>query len=121
MPPEPEATEFVLEHLTDRRPKYCAAFKVDSHILNFRVFKVVAWDDAGKPIMYGGSHRPVESMGEAEVFVDGFIKWDGCSNFEFGPPGIMVHFCDREQAVGLGQLLGWLYDVAAETIPSWSP
>lgn len=67
----------------------------------------------------GGS--PVTSLEEAEVQLSGSVKWDGCSNWSlFGDPHCMTHFCSKQEAVDIGTLLGRLYDLAAEMVPSWS-
>jgi hypothetical protein len=51
---------------------------------------------------------------EERIFFTGFVKWDGCSNWDMG-----LHFCSKKQAVELGTLLGRLYGLAARMIPHW--
>lgn len=63
---------------------------------------------------------PAYRTEDAEVTVTGFIKWDGCSNWDFKTGGCMLHFCDREQMVQLGELLGRLYDLTANLCPHWN-
>ncbi len=52
----------------------------------------------------------------------GFIKWDGCSNWDFQSFNERVghthplHFCEKEDAIEFGIFLGKLYDWAHELI-----
>lgn len=51
---------------------------------------------------------------ECEVgdeIMEGFVKWDGCSNWMTDD---YAHFCERQQLLDLGFLLAALWDWAAE-------
>lgn len=55
---------------------------------------------------------------EATPCLDGSIKWDGCSNFNFGPQGEQptthfFHFCGSGQVANFGTMLLRLYKEAA--------
>lgn len=50
---------------------------------------------------------------EAEKFVTGTIKWDGCSHLNF--PSYM-HFCSAEEAESLGKLLADVYREAGRFV-----
>jgi hypothetical protein len=57
-------------------------------------------------------------LSEAQVFLSGSIKWDGCSNMNFdAQENCMLHFCGRSDAAKVGKLLDRLYDLADEHIP----
>lgn len=58
----------------------------------------------------------LEDYAEAEIFLHGNIKWDGCSNWDFHSENIMVHFCGRKDATSLGRLMNHLYDIAENTL-----
>lgn len=50
------------------------------------------------------------NLEEAEVpFLKGTIKWDGCCHLNFDN---YIHFCDKQDAIGVGRLIGELYDLA---------
>jgi len=49
---------------------------------------------------------------ETELFLKGYVRSDHCSNWTFGEPNIMVHFCEKEEAMNVGSLLGRLYEEA---------
>ena len=50
-----------------------------------------------------------------EVIIDGWVKWDGCSDWNFTDD--CYHFCSKEQAMRIGVLFGKLYDYAEQAIP----
>jgi hypothetical protein len=58
-----------------------------------------------------GSYTPTENVEEGEVLVKGHIKWDGCSNNDFGESGY-IHACSREGLTRLGTLYDRLFDWA---------
>ncbi len=49
-----------------------------------------------------------------EPMVSGSVKWDGCSNWNTEE---CLHFCCRNQAKDLGDILAACYDWAAELMP----
>ena len=60
---------------------------------------------------------PVMTLEEADVFLDGAVKFDGCSNWNFvSLPDMLIHFCCKDEAVNVGKLFGAMYDLAAELI-----
>lgn len=64
---------------------------------------------------YVDSMDVTESLDEAQVYLSGRIKWDGCADLKFADE--TLHFCGRSNAVNVGVLLGRLYDLAAELMP----
>lgn len=46
------------------------------------------------------------------VIIDGFVKWDGCSNWNFNTENCMLHFCDKDEAAELGKIMALLYEIA---------
>ena len=56
-------------------------------------------------------------VSEAQVFLEGDVKWDGCSNLSFRCDGVALHFCGAEQAGNIGKMLVALYDIAEEMMP----
>jgi hypothetical protein len=67
-----------------------------------------------------GNAAGIDDMGQASIYLDGYVKWDHCSNWAFRyQDRAMLHFCEREQAAAIGILLARLYDWARELIPEW--
>jgi hypothetical protein len=60
-----------------------------------------------------------EDPEEAEVFLRGWVKWDGCSNWHF--PDCegdgSIHLCSWGQAAEIGVLVKRMYEITAEYIP----
>jgi hypothetical protein len=51
----------------------------------------------------------------------GYIKWDGCSNWDFPlPQGVThpLHFCSHLEIKAFGNMLASLYEWAAELMPN---
>lgn len=56
----------------------------------------------------------------ADVFLHGHIKWDGCSNWHFDEQdAMMLHFCGARRTTSIGRLMAEMYRLAAATIPEW--
>lgn len=63
---------------------------------------------------------PVESIDDAEIFLHGSIKWDGCSNWHFDEQDrIMIHGCSVDDMTNVGVLFERMCAIAKNTIPSW--
>lgn len=52
------------------------------------------------------------TLDDADVFVSGDVRWDGCTNYETDRD-CMAHACSRESLVALGVLLGRIFDQSA--------
>jgi hypothetical protein len=91
---------------------YCVAWAPEDHFIDFRVYTLLGKDADGLPVF--------QDAEKAEVFLSGFIKWDGCANVYFdGQDDVMLHFCGKGEAMNVGLLLGRVYDLAAKLIPNW--
>lgn len=95
-------------------------------VLGFLVIEVVG--TRGSPtlparnvaLLFRGLHEDItDNVDQAKVFLEGQIKWDGCSDWLFnqGESGnSMLHFCGSADAVAIGALLGKLYEIAKSEI-----
>lgn len=52
-----------------------------------------------------------------ELFFNGHVKWDGCSNWNIPPGNYQFHFCGREKMQEFADLLQAMFDWAAELMP----
>lgn len=106
----------------------------EEHVVDVEVYAtferdlltVVQAPDSSEPFCFqrGGGYAspdPVASIDEAERFLDGSVKWDGCSNMSFDAikNGVNLHFCSRADAKAIGELLAACYDLAAEWMPQY--
>jgi hypothetical protein len=60
----------------------------------------------------------VENIAEAQRFLHGNVKWDGCSNWSFDEHDkVMMHFCGVRDAEDIGRLFSALYSIARDLMP----
>ena len=104
--------------------------KTNAYYADFEVFEITGhiYSEKGvefdppKPEYPGrrDCNKRVLETKKAARMIEGSIKWDGCSNLNLYPDEeCMTHFCGRESATDLGEVLGKMYDLAAEIIPEW--
>jgi hypothetical protein len=94
--------------------------------VEFLVFKVLYDDpDTGQPQFEKIDDTvcgiPTPDPSEAQVFMSGSVKWDGCSNWWFDEQdtGVMIHFCGRDAATAVGRVMHKMYDLAAARMPKF--
>jgi hypothetical protein len=91
------------------------------HWIDFAVYEVFAVEEQpvkGRLLFtnsytQSGNH-PTTELPDAEKFFTGFVKWDGCSEWDLGSH----HFCSVKEAEDIGRLLRRLYEFAAQWMPS---
>lgn len=94
------------------------------HYAEFTVYTVL-WLEEGKPFFQEKeamtSPEPTTDLNEAEVYLSGSVKWDGCSNLMFDAQNdCALHFCGKKEAIeNTGGLIAKVYDLAKEIIPAW--
>ena len=56
-----------------------------------------------------------------ERYMDGTIKWDGCSHLYFGDSGGSgyLHFCGKESYTRHTELMSFLFEKASKVIKGW--
>jgi hypothetical protein len=80
--------------------------------IEFKIYKVQGWEcDEG--------NTPCEE--DIELFIRGYIKWDGCSHFWFGEEENLgyLHLCGRSAIDGLKEVMDAVWKVAEEKIENW--
>lgn len=96
-------------------------------VVNIEAFRVVGevhseggveFDPPRKEYERKGATNSMDTtpnLDEAQRVIEGSIKWDGCSNLNFFPDEKgYVHFCGKNGAVVMGNLLAAMYDEAKE-------
>lgn len=71
---------------------------------HFKVYEIEGYYEEDKEGEYPVS--VYENLAEAGPIIEGWIKWDGCSNWEFQKS---IHFCRMERASQLAELFKRLY------------
>jgi hypothetical protein len=91
------------------------------HWLGFKVYRVLGRTEGGTRMYnrdgYKSSPDPVELRSEAQVFLSGSIKWDGCADISVEDDPL--HFCGRSDMEEFIAVLSAIYDLAAELIPAY--
>lgn len=86
--------------------------EVNEYIANMEVYKVASLTAEGFPEFAAGRFMSdrTQDTNEAEVYLEGFIKWDGCTELDMGCP----HWCSPEHYQQHCDLLKYLYHRAME-------
>jgi hypothetical protein len=85
------------------------------HSMSFRVFDVIEWSSPkeGEPqfeLGDGGSPLPFSEWGKADWEIDGYLKWDGCINWQTNPH-VMYHGCSPEMIDQLKDIFSIVYAI----------
>lgn len=51
---------------------------------------------------------------DEDLVAKGYVKWDGCSNWDISPENVMIHFCSGTDIKEFGQILESCYEYAKE-------
>lgn len=103
-----------------------AELDVDGNRVKFTVYDIEGLEDGDekKPLFHkegSPSHPdPVRTIEEADIYLHGEVKWDGCSNWHFDQQDrVMLHGCSREDVQRYGDIMGACWDWASELLPNW--
>lgn len=55
---------------------------------------------------------------DRSLFLTGYVKWDGCSNWNIPEGNYQLHFCGRKEMEKFTELLQAMFDWAAELMPN---
>lgn len=86
--------------------------EVNDYFANMEVYRIAVRGEHGLPgfTTLHDLNQFTEDTSEAEVYLDGFIKYDGCTELDMGCP----HWCGPEDYQKHGDLLKYLYHRAME-------
>jgi hypothetical protein len=97
-----------------------------SHAVCYKVYEVVGEHQDGSFVFHkeeGDIHpNVVQTIEDATPYLDGSVKWDGCSNWTVGyndSRAYLMHFCSREQLENLGKVMARCWDLTRELCPNW--
>lgn len=87
------------------------------NVLDFVAYKINGTTSDGKLIYNEAteSSLPTYNIEEAQPYLDGFIRSDGCSNWDFCG-NTMIHFCERDDYRNITILFDRMYDIAKESM-----
>lgn len=86
--------------------------------VHFKIYDVQGWGEDGVP-WFEDPDNPVgpgiSDVDKAEVFIEGLVKFDGCSDFHFMVAnGGYYHGCERDHLTRIGEVLGRCWDIASD-------
>jgi len=98
--------------------------------VDFKIYEVIAWAESTTLGVYDVPEFYIyhtenvcltESIQEAELYLHGEVKSDGCSKWHFDEQDrVMLHGCTRQDLLRFGEVMAACYDWAAEIFgPSW--
>lgn len=88
-------------------------------VMGFEVFELCGREMNDKPMLKlknaTNGMDEANSFETASMYMEGHIKWDGCTNYTFPAQNdCMLHECSRKGAKAVAQIWDRLYDLAAE-------
>jgi len=113
--------------ILERFENYAIRVNLDSHNVGFEIKRI--YGETVEPPPAGlwlyqiegavCSSDDTTDFDAGEKFIEGFIKWDGCSNWSFHTEDCMAHFCGRKDATSIGRLLDRLFDITKERLATY--
>ena len=90
----------------------------------FLVYALEGVEADGSPLYHQKDVRswpaPTDHICDAELFLHGRVKWDGCSDWHFDEQDrIRLHGCAREDLTALGEVMARCWDWTAELCENW--
>ena len=97
----------------------------NEYYVDYKIYDHEGGDDKGNYLFHkkGADDypNPVESMNDADIFIHGTVKWDGCSNWYFDEQdNCMLHGCSKEYIVRFGLILGECWELTKKLCPMWT-
>lgn len=105
--------------------------EIEEYRINYKVYDIVGLvENPEKPGVYDVPHwqekdsvsspNPVDSLERAEIFMEGTVKWDGCSDWlPYAVQNCYMHSCDREGLVRVGEVMARCWDMTKTLCPNW--
>jgi hypothetical protein len=77
---------------------FALVYEPTEFYVNFKCYEPVYWQDEKPYYEKVGSKNPAEDattdLSQAQTYIEGSVKWDGCSHFTFGEDGY-IHLCGK--------------------------
>jgi hypothetical protein len=113
----------IIKHFDDIKFTAMAEIQEGWLYVEFQVYEIKGRDADGTrffALRDSISDEGVASLVEAEPYLSGSVKWDGCSNWRFDEQDRgWMHACTRADLVNMGEVMARCRDFAATLMPSW--
>jgi hypothetical protein len=98
----------------------------DNYRVDYVIYDIEGEDTEGTVLWHrkGSDSHPdwVETIEEAEPYLHGTVKWDGCSDWSFDEQDrVMLHGCCRADVSRFGEAMARCWDWTKELCPHWNP
>lgn len=103
--------------------EYVADVTPHDYRVDYKIYRISEYRDGdrSKPCFHRkdaqSSPDNVENIEDAECFMTGHVKWDGCSNWTMTDP--YFHACSRQELEQIGQVLTLCWDLTKTLCPHW--
>lgn len=110
-----------VKHFLDLR--FTVEASAYQHHVDFRIFDICGWmEGETKGVFDVPIWDGAERLEDAPVYLHGFVKWDGCSNWHFDEQErVMLHGCGISDIQRFGDILAACWNWTGELCPAWSP
>lgn len=91
------------------------SFETGSAHVDFDVYDIMAEDTEGV-IFYegidgsGADDKMTQDITKANKYINGTVKWDGCSHIYFGDKEGYIHLCGSRDFIRIGNILKKVYE-----------
>lgn len=93
----------------------------DPAAIDFKLYKITdKWN--GNPVWESKEklYCNTNKLEEARVYLDGFIKWDGCSNWRFvHQTNVMLHFCSLKELQNISDAFTRCWTMTEDLMPKF--
>lgn len=89
---------------------------------DFNVYEISGHEGtAAGPMLFAQGNGYTTDLGDADIFVHGTVKWDGCADWLFNEnaQNVMLHGCSRDRWAHLGEVLVRCWDAASGLVERW--
>ena len=106
-----------------RELDFTVVAQVHEHWVDYAIYDIEGWQD-NAPCWHkaGSMHYPddVSRLEEAEPYLHGTVKWDGCSNWHFDEQDrVMLHGCSKADVQRFGDVMAYCWEWTRELLPNF--
>ena len=92
---------------------------IHSHHVSFAIYEVAGEDSDGN-VNYASNFDIANEVDDLETpEIEGFVKWDHCSNWNFNPNNVMVHFCEDGDVDRFASMIKECIEYTKENLDTW--
>lgn len=113
----------IIKHFKDL--DFTVVAEPNSHYVDYIIYDIKGWVEGDTPgvfdkPLWGDYQVDVDDLENAEPYIHGEVKWDGCSNWHFDEQDrIMLHGCCKKDIQRFGDVLARCWEWTAELCPSF--